>query len=161
MTILVVTIIFLGLLAPGALESVERRQAPEATPVSGQSIAAEPDLTCSDFGTPAEAQLVLDADPADPNGLDVDLDGIACETPLVTPADNTNALFDDRTAQRAARREAREATTPAGAAQDLDCVDFDFQEEAQVVYDHFPDDPYNLDPSGDGFACSSLPSRGS
>ena len=27
-----------------------------------------------------------------------------------------------------------------------------------MVYAQDPSDPYNLDPSGDGFACSSLPS---
>ena len=42
--------------------------------------------------------------------------------------------------------------------EDFDCVDFEFQEEAQEVYDQDPSDPYNLDPNGDGFACSSLPS---
>jgi hypothetical protein len=44
--------------------------------------------------------------------------------------------------------------------EDFDCVDFEFQEEAQEVYDQDPTDPYNLDPNGDGFACSSLPSSG-
>jgi len=38
-------------------------------------------------------------------------------------------------------------------------MDFAFQEDAQIVYDRIPGDPYNLDPSGDGFACASLPSR--
>ncbi len=42
--------------------------------------------------------------------------------------------------------------------EDFDCVDFEFQEEAQEVFDQDPTDPYNLDPNGDGFACSSLPS---
>ena len=44
---------------------------------SGTASAA--DLNCSDFATRAEAQAVLDADPADPNNLDSDNDGIACE----------------------------------------------------------------------------------
>jgi hypothetical protein len=44
--------------------------------------------------------------------------------------------------------------------EDFDCVDFDVQEEAQDVFDEDPSDPYNLDPNGDGFACSSLPSSG-
>ncbi len=37
------------------------------------------DLDCADFATQAEAQAELDADPSDPNGLDADDDGIACE----------------------------------------------------------------------------------
>ena len=47
---------------------------------------------------------------------------------------------------------------PVRIKEDFDCVDFEFQEEAQKVYDQDPSDPYNLDPSGDGVACSSLPS---
>ncbi len=39
------------------------------------------DMDCADFASQAEAQAALDADPSDPNGLDADDDGIACETP--------------------------------------------------------------------------------
>ncbi len=38
------------------------------------------DLDCADFATQQEAQAEYDADPSDPNGLDADSDGIACET---------------------------------------------------------------------------------
>ncbi|MDA2911628.1 excalibur calcium-binding domain-containing protein [Nitrospiraceae bacterium AH_259_D15_M11_P09] len=34
---------------------------------------------CPDFGSQAEAQAVLRLDPSDPNRLDGDNDGIACE----------------------------------------------------------------------------------
>jgi hypothetical protein len=34
---------------------------------------------CADFASQAQAQAVLRADPRDPNGLDTDRDGIACE----------------------------------------------------------------------------------
>ncbi len=37
-------------------------------------------VNCADFATPAAAQAALDADPSDPNGLDADNDGIACES---------------------------------------------------------------------------------
>jgi LPXTG-motif cell wall-anchored protein len=37
-------------------------------------------LNCEDFTTQSEAQAVLDADLSDPNRLDADGDGIACET---------------------------------------------------------------------------------
>lgn len=120
------------------------------------------DLTCSDFADQAEAQSVIDADPSDPHGLDLDLDGIACETPFITPVD-PGATDEDRATRRAGRASRRVAATPTPAVQpdqqDIDCVDFAFQEDAQVVYDRTPGDPYNLDPSGDGFACGSLPSR--
>lgn len=37
------------------------------------------DLDCDDFATQAEAQAVFDQDPSDPNNLDADNDGQACE----------------------------------------------------------------------------------
>jgi hypothetical protein len=111
--------------------------------------ADENDLTCSDFASQAQAQAVFDADPTDPHGLDLDLDGVACEIPFITPVDETDAVEENRAAASPA--------PPEGL--DVDCSDFAFQEEAQVVYDRIPGDPYNLDPSGDGYACSSLPSR--
>lgn len=46
--------------------------------VAGTASAA--DLNCSDFATQQEAQAEYDRDPSDPNGLDRDDDGIACET---------------------------------------------------------------------------------
>jgi hypothetical protein len=106
------------------------------------------DLTCSDFATQAEAQLALEADPSDPHGLDIDLDGVACEIPFVVPADTPTPADADRSA----------SPTPL-EGQAVNCIDFAFQEDAQIVYDRIPGDPYNLDPSGDGFACASLPSR--
>lgn len=38
------------------------------------------DRDCKDFKYQEEAQAVLDANPADPNNLDTDHDGIACES---------------------------------------------------------------------------------
>jgi hypothetical protein len=37
------------------------------------------DLNCEDFASQAEAQAVYDANPSDPNNLDADDDGQACE----------------------------------------------------------------------------------
>lgn len=108
-----------------------------ASPQVDTARSDEGDLSCSDFASQAEAQAVFDADPNDPNGLDLDLDGVACETPFVVPA----------------------ATPEPLNGRAVNCIDFTFQEDAQVVYDRIPGDPYNLDPSGDGFACASLPSR--
>ena len=121
----------------------------QATPAHGMdtdSLVGE-DATCGDFENQAAAQAALEADPSDPHGLDLDLDGIACETPFVTPA------VPDPT-PTAAQEPSAVPEIP-----DVDCADFAFQEDAQVVLDHIAGDPYNLDPSGDGFACSSLPSR--
>ena len=41
--------------------------------------SAQADRDCPDFATQAEAQAVLDQDPTDPERLDADGDGIACE----------------------------------------------------------------------------------
>jgi Excalibur calcium-binding domain len=49
---------------------------------------------------------------------------------------------------------------PAQQGGDLDCADFQFQEDAQVVYDQDPSDPNGLDGDGDGVACEELPRRG-
>jgi hypothetical protein len=59
-------------------------------------------------------------------------------------------------------------TPPPSEEQDLyDCQDFEFQEDAQAVYDADTSDPYGLDrPPGEsstgvrGVACEELPSRG-
>lgn len=40
---------------------------------------AQADLNCDDFDSQADAQATLDADPSDPNNLDADDDGLACE----------------------------------------------------------------------------------
>src|SRR5687768_5342098 len=44
------------------------------------AVAAQDEIDCSDFASLPEAQTALDADPADPNELDSDGDGIACES---------------------------------------------------------------------------------
>jgi LPXTG-motif cell wall-anchored protein len=55
-----ITVVALILLAPAAL--------------------AQADTDCSDYASQAAAQAALRADPSDPNGLDGDGDGIACES---------------------------------------------------------------------------------
>lgn len=45
-------------------------------------------------------------------------------------------------------------------AQDLDCGDFAFQEDAQAVFDADPTDPNRLDADNDGIACEALLRRG-
>lgn len=49
--------------------------------------------------------------------------------------------------------------SPTAMAQDLDCSDFQFQEDAQRVLDSNLSDPNHLDRDKDGMACENLPSR--
>jgi hypothetical protein len=45
---------------------------------------------------------------------------------------------------------------PASAAIDLDCADFQSQEQAQTVLESNPTDPNNLDEDDDGQACEDF-----
>ena len=112
------------------------------------------DLDCSQLGTPgaspeavqAQAQATLDADPGDPNGLDADGDGVACEfeaspTGEVSFEDGTGSVTD--------------AAAPA-PRDDLNCADFASQAEAQAALDADANDPNDLDADGDGLACNEL-----
>ena len=59
---------------PGNLVGGEAPEEPEA-PTQG-------DQDCVDFTSQAEAQETYDADPTDPNGLDADGNGLACESDI-------------------------------------------------------------------------------
>ncbi len=126
---------------------------------------AADEFDCIDFATQEEAQAVYDLDPSDPNGLDPDFDGVACEELLPDGQEDTAQDAADGARNRNRNRDRNQNQNQDNQAdqtdgtEDLDCVDFDFQEEAQAVLDEDSTDPYNLDPNGDGFACSSLPSE--
>jgi hypothetical protein len=146
-----------------------RRAARQAN-ADGQATEEEtPAVTCADFETAEDAQAAFDEDPEGLANLDADGNGIACEElqesePEATPAADTQPDPE----RRRNRRNQEEEPAPTEVVidepetvriqEDFDCVDFEFQEEAQEVYDQDPSDPYNLDPSGDGLACTSLPS---
>lgn len=50
--------------------------------------------------------------------------------------------------------------SPALASNTLNCSDFEYQEEAQAVYDQDTSDPNRLDEGGEeGVACEDLPQR--
>jgi hypothetical protein len=97
--------------------------------------AAQDDLNCDleDFDSQAAAQAELERDPSDPNRLDADDDGIACEE-LPGPVNGGGG----------------------GERNDLDCADFATQPEAQLELDRDESDPNNLDGDGDGIACEAL-----
>lgn len=113
---------------------------------------------CADFTSQARPQRILERIPSDPHGLDANGDGVACDE--FFPADTSGDVATDPTAV-AAEEDVETGDAAAGrrAVDDRDCVEFAFQEDAQVVLDQDRSDPYNLDPSGDGVACSSLPYR--
>jgi hypothetical protein len=144
----------------------EARQANEAGQVTDDET---PEVTCADFETAEDAQAAFDEDPEGLANLDADDNGIACEE-LQEPDSEAEPTRDTRPEQERGRNRRNQDEVPAPTEvvidepepvriqEDFDCVDFEFQEEAQEVYDEDRSDPYNLDPSGDGVACSSLPS---
>lgn len=127
-----------------------------------QNNAQETEVACTDFATQEEAQAAFDEDPEGMATLDPDGNGIACEELVAEPA-NDNADRQERRRNRQNQQEEEPADTVVDqprrnpGPEDLDCIDFEFQEEAQAIFDQDPSDPFNLDPNGDGFACSSLP----
>lgn len=76
--------------APTSAPTAPLTPAPTPAPTAAPSAASGSDPTryigqgdrynCADFASQAEAQAVLRADPSDPNRLDTDRDGIACES---------------------------------------------------------------------------------
>ena len=126
------------------------------------------DLDCVDFATQEEAQAVLDADPADPNNLDPNHDGIACSLlphaksaapdPLDGPArtKRNKRKRDKPTAVPTATATPRKGGKAKPAAALLTCDDFATQADAQQALDADPSDPYGLDPDGNGVACEDL-----
>ena len=68
---------------------------------------AQADTDCSDYASQADAQAALRADPSDPNGLDADNDGIACES--------NPAPYDRRVVVSAAGGTSQSGTAGSGA----------------------------------------------
>ena len=52
---------------------------------SSSNTSSGDDKDCADFASQADAQAALDAEPSDPDNLDADDDGIACEQHFGTP----------------------------------------------------------------------------
>jgi hypothetical protein len=141
------------------------RQTERQTNQEGEQQEEAP-VTCADFVNQEDAQAAFDADPDTLADLDADGNGIACEELLETEPVDDELTQAERRAQRQANQDEEPADIevvidePAAplVREDIDCIDFTFQEEAQRVLNQDPSDPYNLDPSGDGFACTSLAS---
>jgi len=148
----------------------DRAQRRAARQQNGEAANPEPPaaVSCNDFKSAAKAQAAFDEDPVANAALDADGDSIVC-TEADVPSDPAGGQNEERPNRRDQSEPARNQSDeePADVVideprrsqtmEDLDCVDFDFQEEAQLVYGQDPADPFNLDPNADGFACSSLP----
>ena len=132
---------------PAPVEPVEDAPPPEQ----------EDRFDCEDFTSPARPQRILDRDPSDPHGLDANQNGEACEEFFSGDDDVQDAPADPPQVDEDI--ELGDAGLPPAVGEDLDCVQFAYQEDAQAILDQDRRDPHNLDPSGDGFACTSLPYR--
>jgi predicted metalloprotease len=109
--------------------------------VSFQAPIAAQGVSCASFASRAAAQAALAANPTVAAMLDTDHDGRACEDILdPEPGDGQGGAA---------------GTGLTGA--DIDCADLASQPIAQRILERNPSDPFNLDPNGDGIACSSLP----
>ena len=106
-------------------------QVPTPTPDPGV------DKDCGDFRSQAAAQAELERDPSDPNNLDGDDDGEACES----------YPYGD-------------GGGGEGGGGDLDCADFATQRAAQREFSKDRTDPNNLDADNDGRACEELIGEG-
>ncbi len=124
-----------------------------------------PQFYCNDFASQADAQAVLRANPADPNRLARDGDGIACRgSPPPTDYAPVQQAIKACTAasERTARCPASKLFQPGyfaggGIAPAYRCQDFASQADAQAVLRAAPTDPNKLDPHKTGLACPDLP----
>jgi hypothetical protein len=73
------------------------------------------DLNCDDFPNQAAAQAVLVADPSDPNNLDGNDNGQACEDHTYAPASSTSGQSADATSSAASTGGSQVSTRPVGA----------------------------------------------
>lgn len=131
--------------SPGCGES---SASPEATSSAAPSSG---DLDCSDFGSQAEAQATLDADPSDPNGLDAEGDGQACEASSFGGGSAASSSASSSASASASPSAPSPAPgdgggVPSGGG-DIDC------DEVDGPIPTPPGDPDGLDGDGDGLAC--------
>lgn len=124
---------------------------------------------CREFATQADAQAVLRADPADPNRLDPNRDGIACPELMSIGPTDLKPVQAIVAAFRCKRSDPRSARCPERSrdfdpslyvqvgGDAYDCDVFASQADAQAVLRYTPSDPNKLDEDKDGIACPELP----
>ena len=119
-----------------------------------QQLGPGEDLDCSQVGPAGaspegvqeEAQALLADDPTDPNSLDSDGDGVACE---FEQNPTGSVKFEDGTGFTTDATSAAPSTSK--------CEDFASQAEAQAALEAVPGNPDSLDADGDGLACEGVP----
>lgn len=116
------------------------------------AFAQEGDIDCDDV-TYGEAQLILGEDPSDPNGLDDDNDGEACDA---NAPEGGSSVSPESDSSPAPDSSVDPSASPSADGSDLDCADFGTQPEAQAEYAADPTDPNGLDADNDGVACEEL-----
>lgn len=125
---------------------------------------AQADQDCKDFASQEAAQEHFDAFPGDPDGLDRDGDGEACEDHEYGPPETTLPVTPPSITEETEENEAPETTTEspeptptatiaAAPGEDRDCPDFATQADAQAALTAAPGDPERLDADDDGIAC--------
>jgi micrococcal nuclease len=107
------------------------------------------DRDCSDFDSQSEAQEVLEDDPNDPNGLDGDYDGQACEELPggYSSASASASASASPSASPSSGGGYRNGGAPAPSGGDIDC------DQVNGPIPTPPGDPDNLDGDKDGLAC--------
>lgn len=133
--------------SPGCGSTASPSASPEPTSSAPPSSG---DLDCSDFGSQAEAQAALDADPSDPNGLDAEGDGQACEASSFGGGSAASPSASASASASASPSASSPAPGGGGASSgrgDIDCDQVDGPIPTP------PGDPDGLDGDGDGLAC--------
>jgi hypothetical protein len=143
-----------------------------ASPTAAQT--PTDDLDCEDFGSQQAAQQHLNADPTDPDNLDADNDGLACETYPYGSGGGSSSQSGGTAGSDAQSLYVSDGTWGPGVfdgasddhdahgtythptknvAVDHDCADFATQEAAQSYLGAGLPDSDGLDADNDGVAC--------
>ena len=131
----------------------------QSTPTATPEVEFE-DRNCDDFSWWLDAQnfyLAAGGPDEDPHRLDHNSDGIACESLLGAPDDDTERDDSD---DQPPPSQSTPTATPEVEFEDRNCGDFSTWLDAQNFYlaAGGPDeDPHRLDHNSDGIACESLP----
>ena len=124
------------------------------------AVAQSDDRSCEDVQFQQDARAGLDADPSNPDDLDSDGGGAACDE----LAGRSSAAEEPGSTSSTTAASPSTVLPSISLAQstDLECSDFTFQEDAQDELSLDPSDPYDLDgDDNDGVACEDLPRRSS